>query len=167
MKLIKGSNLRISAFAVSSVRCGSTRRREEMVRLLLQTGSAIKVFFSFSDEGKAAEPGKNKSVNKEEKPKKAYYQQTAYEVLEQVNGGPTPLDEEELRARQRRYGPNELAEGKKKSVPQIFLEQFRDFLVLILIAAAAVSGFLGDVESAVVILIVITMNAILGTVQTV
>ena len=98
---------------------------------------------------------------------KAYYQQTASEVLEQVNGGPTPLDEEELRARQRRYGPNELAEGKKKSVPQIFLEQFRDFLVLILIAAAAVSGFLGDVESAVVILIVITMNAILGTVQTV
>ena len=102
MKLIKGSNLRISAFAVSSVRCGSTRRREEMVRLLLQTGSAIKVFFSFSDEGKAAEPGKNKSVNKEEKPMKAYYQQTASEVLEQVNGGPTPLDEEELRARQRR-----------------------------------------------------------------
>ena len=42
---------------------------------------------------------------------KAYYQQTASEVLEQVNGGPTPLDEEELRARQRRYGPNELAEG--------------------------------------------------------
>lgn len=71
VKLIKGSNLRISAFAVSSVRCGSTRRREEMVRLLLQTGSAIKVFFSFSDEGKAAEPGKNKSVNKEEKPMKA------------------------------------------------------------------------------------------------
>lgn len=51
---------------------------------------------------------------------KAYYQQTASEVLEQVNGGPTPLDEEELRARQRRYGPNELAEGKRRAYPRSF-----------------------------------------------
>lgn len=50
---------------------------------------------------------------------------------------------------------------------QIFLEQFKDFLVIILIAAATVSGFLGDVESTAVILVVITINAILGTVQTV
>ena len=58
-------------------------------------------------------------------------------------------------------------EGKKKSTFQIFLEQYKDFLVIILIAAAIVSGFLGDAESAIVILVVITMNAILGTVQTV
>lgn len=50
---------------------------------------------------------------------------------------------------------------------QIFLEQFKDFLVIILIIAAIVSGFLGDAESAAVIFIVITINAILGTVQTV
>ena len=49
----------------------------------------------------------------------------------------------------------------------MFLEQFRDFLVVILILAAAVSAFLGDGESAIVILAVITMNAVLGTVQTV
>lgn len=66
-----------------------------------------------------------------------------------------------------RYGPNELREGRRKSVFRIFLEQFADFLVLILIAAAAVSAVLDDVESAVVILAVITMNAVLGTVQTV
>ena len=58
-------------------------------------------------------------------------------------------------------------EGKKKSTFQIFLEQYKDFLVIILIVAAIVSGFLGDAESAIVILVVITMNAILGTVQTV
>ena len=57
-------------------------------------------------------------------------------------------------------------EGKKKSTLQIFLEQYKDFLVIILIIAAIVSGFLGDFESAIVILVVITMNAILGTVQT-
>ena len=64
-------------------------------------------------------------------------------------------------------GPNELQSGKQKSIPRIFAEQFADFLVIILILAAIVSAILGDVESTVVILAVITMNAILGTVQTV
>lgn len=58
-------------------------------------------------------------------------------------------------------------EGGRKSVLRIFLEQFADFLVIILILAAVVSAILGDVESMAVILAVITMNAILGTVQTV
>ena len=73
----------------------------------------------------------------------------------------------EVKAHQEKFGPNELVEGKKKTTFQIFLEQYKDFLVIILIAAAIVSGFLGDAESAIVILIVITINAILGTVQTV
>lgn len=77
------------------------------------------------------------------------------------------LTSEQARANQEKYGFNELVEGKKKSVLQIFLEQFKDFLVMILILAAVVSGFLGDAESAAVILVVITINAILGTVQTV
>lgn len=77
------------------------------------------------------------------------------------------LTSEQARANQEKYGFNELVEGKNKSVLQIFLEQFKDFLVMILILAAVVSGFLGDAESAAVILVVITINAILGTVQTV
>ena len=56
---------------------------------------------------------------------------------------------------------------ERKSISQIFFEQYKDFLVLILIASALISGILGDVESAAVIVIVITINAILGTIQTV
>lgn len=98
---------------------------------------------------------------------KEFYQLTAREAKQQVNGTQEPLTREEVMAHQEKYGPNELVEGRKKTTAQIFFEQFKDFLVIILIAAAIVSGFLGDAESAIVILIVITINAILGTVQTV
>ncbi|MEI3018989.1 HAD-IC family P-type ATPase [Ruminococcus sp.] len=68
---------------------------------------------------------------------------------------------------QEKYGKNAIAEGKKKPTLLIFLEQFKDFLVIILIIAALISAFTGDLESFLVIIAVITMNAILGTVQTV
>lgn len=77
------------------------------------------------------------------------------------------LTTEQAKKNQEKYGFNELVEGKKKSVMQIFVEQFKDFLVMILIISAIISGILGDAESAIVIFVVITMNAILGTVQTV
>lgn len=98
---------------------------------------------------------------------KQYYRQSAEEVRSEINGGSSPLTDAEVKANQEKYGFNELVEGKKKSTFQIFLEQFKDFLVIILICSAIVSLFLGEAESAVVILVVITMNSILGTVQTI
>lgn len=97
---------------------------------------------------------------------KTFYQQTKTEVRKQVNGSLKPLTDAQVREHQEKFGKNELIEGKKKSTFQIFLEQYQDFLVIILIFAAVISGFLGDVESALVIFIVITVNAVLGTVQT-
>lgn len=98
---------------------------------------------------------------------KRNYQMSKDELRMQLNGSLEPLTEAQVKENQEKYGFNELVDGKKKPVWMIFLEQFKDVLVIILIIAAVVSGFLGDIESAAVILVVITMNAILGTVQTV
>ena len=99
--------------------------------------------------------------------RKDIWQQTSQELGDGLQSGPGGLSGQEAARRLAQYGPNELREGGKKSTLRIFLEQFLDFLVIILIIAAVVSAVLGDVESMVVILAVITMNAILGTVQTV
>lgn len=98
---------------------------------------------------------------------KELYQMTSNEVRQKLNGKTEPLTNEEIAKRQQEYGLNELVEEKRKNVLQVFLKQFADFLVIILIIAAIVSAALGDVESSVVILVVITMNGILGTVQTI
>ena len=98
---------------------------------------------------------------------KKIYQQTVEEVLDRVKSRESGLTDEEVKRSREDCGWNELTEGKKKGILQIFGEQYKDFLVLILIASAVISGILGDVESAAVIMIVITMNAVLGTVQTV
>lgn len=98
---------------------------------------------------------------------KQIWQMSGEELFRELECGAEGLTAREAAARLERYGPNELREGRRKSVLHIFLEQFADLLVVILIAAAVVSAMLGDVESTVVILAVITMNAVLGTVQTV
>ena len=101
------------------------------------------------------------------KTEKTIWQKSREELFQELSSTPEGLTGAEAARRLEHYGPNELQEGGRKSVLRIFLEQFADFLVIILILAAVVSAILGDVESMAVILAVITMNAILGTVQTV
>ena len=90
---------------------------------------------------------------------KEFYRQTVKEVLDRVESSEAGLTSEQADHSREKCGWNELTEGKKKSITRIFFEQYKDFLVLILIAAALISGILGDVESAAVIVIVITINA--------
>ncbi len=96
---------------------------------------------------------------------KNWYQQPGSEVLQAVKATTDGLTAQEAAERLQTHGENALAEGKKKTVLQVFLGQFADLLVLILIAAAVISAFSGNWESTIVIVAVIVMNAILGTVQ--
>ena len=96
---------------------------------------------------------------------KNYYNYDKEKVLSEFETDLKGISVAEAKKRLEKYGANEIQEGEKKSVLKIFLEQYTDFLVIILILAGIVSAFLGDVESALVIFVVITMNAILGTVQ--
>ena len=96
---------------------------------------------------------------------KEWYQKTAAEVLSDLQVTKSGLTEEQAAKILQEKGENQLLEGKKKKLWQVFLEQFCDLLVLILIVAAVISMFSGNVESTIVILAVIVMNAILGTVQ--
>ncbi|WP_455582415.1 cation-translocating P-type ATPase [Dysosmobacter sp.] len=101
------------------------------------------------------------------KQEKRVWQKSRMELFQELECSEEGLGSQEAVRRRERFGPNELQSGGRKSAARIFLEQFADFLVIILILAAAVSAALGDVESMIVILAVITMNAVLGTVQTV
>ncbi len=94
-----------------------------------------------------------------------YYNKSSEEVLSLLQTTREGLKSEELGALKENYGSNELVEGARKSIFRVFMEQFKDFLVMILIVAAIVSGVLGKLESAIVIIVVIMLNAILGTVQ--
>ena len=94
-----------------------------------------------------------------------WYQKTGEEALKHFDVTTDGLSSEQAAERLKRDGENVLAEGKKKTVLQVFLGQFADLLVLILIAAAIVSMFSGNIESTIVIFAVIIMNAILGTAQ--
>ncbi len=96
---------------------------------------------------------------------KEWYQQTKEEILSQfqvTEQGLTSSRAEKILAEK---GENVLEEGKRKSTLQVFLEQFCDLLVVILVIAALISMVSGNAESTVVILAVIILNAILGTVQ--
>lgn len=94
-----------------------------------------------------------------------WYQLTKEQVLEKLGVTKDGLSSKKAEELLQQNGENVLQEGKRKTALQVFLSQFADLLVIILIIAAIISMFSGNIESTIVIFAVITLNAILGTVQ--
>lgn len=94
------------------------------------------------------------------------YQKSIKEVLTEFDASRNGLTSMQVDDRQKQYGLNEMDQQEKESPLQIFLSQFKDLLVIVLIVAGLISMATGEIVSSIVIFIVITINAILGTVQT-
>lgn len=96
---------------------------------------------------------------------KTYFSQSKDELLKLFSSNERGLTQEEREKRLQKYGENKLDQGEKEGILSIFLSQFKDFLVIILIIASLISLISGNVESTFVIIIVLIVNALLGTFQ--
>ena len=93
------------------------------------------------------------------------FRKTGQQVMEEFGVGLFGLTGQQVDNNRRQYGENALAEQKRQGVLAVFLSQFKDLMVAILVAAAVISMFSGSGESTIVIFAVLILNAILGTVQ--
>lgn len=96
---------------------------------------------------------------------KAFYQMSYEDVVRQCNSQMNGLTNEEVSKQRATYGSNQIEEITSVSPVIIFISQFKDFLVIILMVAAIISAVMGKFESTLVIVAVLILNALLGTVQ--
>lgn len=100
---------------------------------------------------------------------KPVYLQSVKDVFKEVQSSPSGLSSKEAASRLEKYGANTLQEGKKKTLLEKFVDQFKDFMILVLLVAAVVSMFAhqGDPDptDAIIILAVVLLNAVLGVFQ--
>lgn len=94
-----------------------------------------------------------------------WHQQEIQEVYATVASSSAGLTSEEVLKRRAEFGPNELEEKAKKPAWILFISQFKDFMILVLMAAAVISGLIGDMTDAIIILVIVILNSILGFVQ--
>ncbi|MFN3481049.1 MAG: HAD-IC family P-type ATPase, partial [Thermodesulfovibrionales bacterium] len=94
-----------------------------------------------------------------------WHQKDINKVFEDLNSSFEGLSSEEAQKRLEEFGPNELRGKKKKTAFMMFLDQFKDFMILVLIAAAIVSGIIGEPSDTVAIIIIVILNAVIGFVQ--
>ena len=105
------------------------------------------------------------SEEKKKQLQEAFYTQTSSEVLEKMETTEKGLSGKDAEERLASYGRNELDEGSKKSLFSKFIDQFKDFMIMVLLAAALVSFFTGDKVEAIMIIVVVVIMAIFGVVQ--
>ena len=94
-----------------------------------------------------------------------WYRLKTEEVFEKIKSDEKGLSTDEAKRRRQKFGPNELQEAKKRSIAIMLLAQFKDFMILILLAAAIISGVIGDITDTIVILVIVVLNAIIGFFQ--
>lgn len=87
-------------------------------------------------------------------------------IIEKFNSNEEKgLSNEEIQRLQKEYGYNELEEKEAKSLLSMFFEQFKDFLIWVLLVAAIVSGALGEIKDAILIVGIVVLNAVIGVIQ--
>ncbi|MEK7279693.1 MAG: calcium-translocating P-type ATPase, PMCA-type [Nitrospirota bacterium] len=94
-----------------------------------------------------------------------WHQMEIKDILEALKTSSGGLSGTEAERRLSEYGPNRLKEAKKKTPLLILLDQFKDFMILVLIGAAIISGIIGDPEDTIVIVIIVFLNALIGFIQ--
>src|SRR3989338_2450183 len=95
----------------------------------------------------------------------ASYQKTPEQILEEFKTTDKGLSKEEAQKRLLEYGPNELKATKKETAWQMFFEQFKSLMIIILIVASIISAAFGEINDAIVIIVIVIINAIVGFVQ--
>ena len=96
---------------------------------------------------------------------KSWYRQTAEETIKELNSNREGLTVNEAAKRLEQYGPNKLVEKAKKGPVSMFIEQFKDFMILILLAAALIAGIIGELTDTLVIIAIVIANAVIGFIQ--
>ena len=94
-----------------------------------------------------------------------YYFEPTEDILRSLDTTQKGLSTAEAEARLAEYGPNKLDEGKKKTMLAKFFAQFADPMIIILLAAATISGLVGEIADTIIIMTVVILNSILGVVQ--
>jgi Ca2+-transporting ATPase len=95
----------------------------------------------------------------------AWHRKNIDEAASFLKSSLSGLSSAEAGKRLEQYGPNELKEKKKKTLFAMFLDQFKDFMILVLIAAAAISGIIGEASDTIAIIVIVILNAVIGFVQ--
>lgn len=94
-----------------------------------------------------------------------WHQKDIKEIIDDLRTSLQGLSTDEAQRRLTEYGPNELKEKKKKIPVMMFLDQFKDFMILVLLAAAIISGIIGEPSDTIAIVVIVVLNAVIGFVQ--
>ena len=94
-----------------------------------------------------------------------WHQQEINEVIRNLDSSQKGLSQAVIPERLAKYGPNELKEKQKRTLFMMFLDQFRDFMILVLIGAAVISGIIGEPADTIAIIVIVVLNAVIGFIQ--